>query len=156
MFSGIRVSQVLAADFNGGRQNSDGGGPLLREVDRRPGLTARLTLCLTDPRTPARLVHDQKTMLARRIFSIAPGHEDLNDHDMPRDDPLRVALTEPSPATRDGDSSVAPLTSPPPHPILDDGRTYPTGFHTPSAKNPTSHGTLAPTGISRSWTRYVC
>ncbi|MCG3132774.1 MAG: hypothetical protein FLDDKLPJ_03640 [Phycisphaerae bacterium] len=63
--------QPISADFNGGRLTSDGGGLLLREVDRRAGLTARLAECLTDPRDPARTIHDQRTMIAQRIFGIA-------------------------------------------------------------------------------------
>lgn len=86
--------QKIAADFNGGRLTSDAGGLLLREADRRLGLTRRLADCLADPRNPERIIHDQQTMLAQRIFGIALGYEDLNDHDTLRSDPVMAVLAE--------------------------------------------------------------
>ena len=99
--------QNIVADFGGGRLTSDGGALLLREVDRRLGLIDALAACLTDPRDPARVVHDQRTMLAQRIFGIALGYEDLNDHSTLRSDPLFAVLAEKTP---DPD---APLASAP-------------------------------------------
>jgi len=77
-FSPLRRRQVVA-DFNGGRLTSDAGLLLLREVDRRLGLTEAISDCLHDPRDPLDVVHEQQTMLAQRIFAIAAGYEDLND-----------------------------------------------------------------------------
>ena len=99
--------QKIVADFAGGRLTSDGGGLLVREVDRRLGLIDALTACLTDPRDPARIVHDQRTMLSQRIFGIALGYEDLNDHATLRSDPLFSVLAEKTPAADE------PLASPP-------------------------------------------
>ena len=82
----------LVADFNGGRLTTDAGALLLREVDRRLGLLDAISACLPDPRDPARVVHDQRGMLAQRIMAIALGYEDLNDHHTLRTDPaLQVA-----------------------------------------------------------------
>ncbi len=106
LFSSLN-SQRIVADFAGGRLTSDGGGLLLREADRKLGLTRRLAACLSDPREPAKVVHDQHTMLAQRIFGIALGYEDLNDHDTLRSDPLFSILAERRP---DPD---APLASSP-------------------------------------------
>jgi len=94
------------ADFDGGRLSSDGGGLLLREVDRRIGLTAALADCIADPRDPEKIVHDVQTLLAQRIHGIALGYEDLNDHDTLRRDPVMQALAERTP-----DEDV-PLASP--------------------------------------------
>lgn len=99
--------QKIVADFAGGRLTSDGGGLLLREVDRRLGLIDALAACLTDPRDPARVVHDQRTMLAQRILGIALGYEDLNDHATLRSDPLFSVLAEKTPDPQ------APLASAP-------------------------------------------
>jgi hypothetical protein len=95
------------ADFLGGRLTSDAGTLLLREVDRQLQLTRRLADGLTDPRDPAKVVHDQHTMLAQRIFGIALGYEDLNDQDTLRSDPLFSVLAEQRP------EPDAPLASSP-------------------------------------------
>ena len=84
----------IQADFQGGELTSDAGAALLREVDRRIGLIDALADCISDPRQPAKITHDLRTMLAQRILAIALGYEDLNDHDSLRDDPLLQILTE--------------------------------------------------------------
>ncbi len=84
----------ISADFDGGRLTSDAGGLLLREVDRRIGLTKQLAECIADPRDPDKVVHDVQTMLAQRIYGIALGYEDLNDHDTLRTDPVMQVLAE--------------------------------------------------------------
>ena len=89
--------QKIVADFDGGRLTSDAGALLLREVDRRTGLTAALTEALSDPRDPAKITHDRRVLLAQRIFGIALGYEDLNDHLTLRHDPLFGVLTEQRP-----------------------------------------------------------
>lgn len=96
LFSSLK-SQRIVADFDGGRLTSDGGGLLLREADRQLGLVRRLAACIPDPRDPLMTVHDQETMLAQRIFGIALGYEDLNDHDTLRDDPLFSVLADKTP-----------------------------------------------------------
>jgi len=85
---------------------SDAGGLLLREADRQLGLTAKLAACIADPRDPAKITHDLKTLLAQRVFGIALGYEDLNDHATLRDDPLFAIFADQRP---DPD---APLGSP--------------------------------------------
>jgi hypothetical protein len=89
--------QEVRADFAGGTLTSDGGGLLLREVDRRLGLVDALTNCLSDPRHPAKVIHEQRTMLAQRIFGLALGYEDLNDHNELRRDPLFSVLADKPP-----------------------------------------------------------
>jgi len=78
----------VEADFTGGRLVSDGGLLAVRQVDRRTRLTATLAGCLSDPRQPAKIQHDQSTMLAQRIHAIAAGYEDDNDHHALRHDPM--------------------------------------------------------------------
>lgn len=86
-FSPVGRRQVLA-DFDGGRITSDAGLLLLREVDRRLGLVDAINECIPDPRDPVLTVHQQREMIAQRIFSIALGYEDLNDQQTMRDDPV--------------------------------------------------------------------
>jgi len=93
-FSSLKTPRhtKITADFQGGRLTSDAGVLLLREVDKRLGLTRALAACIPDPRDPRMTVHDQREILAQRIFAIALGYEDLNDHDTLRNDPaLQVA-----------------------------------------------------------------
>ena len=68
--------------------SSDGGGLLLREVDKRIGLTERLARCFVDYRNPSSVEHDVGTLLAQRVYALALGYEDLNDHDELRRDAL--------------------------------------------------------------------
>ncbi len=97
LFSSLNRQEVVA-DFDGGRLTSNGGGLLLRDSDRALDLTGRLAACLTDPRDPARIVHQQQTMLAQRVQGMALGYEDLNDHDTLGDDPLMAVLVDKRPA----------------------------------------------------------
>lgn len=92
-FSSLRYKKILA-DFNGGKITSDAGALLLREVDKQLRLTESINNCISDPRHPSLTIHNQKSMLAQRIFAIAMGYEDLNDHQCLRYDPLMQTITE--------------------------------------------------------------
>ncbi|MCY4555621.1 MAG: IS1380 family transposase [Chloroflexi bacterium] len=74
--------------FDGGAISSDGGALLLREVEQRFGLIRRFATCFTDSRNPDLIEFPLETLLAQRVFGLALGYEDLNDHDALRHDPL--------------------------------------------------------------------
>lgn len=76
----------IEASFSGGHVTSDAGVLLLREADRRLGLVAALNRGLTDPRDPLLITHPQVDLLRQRIYGLALGYEDLNDHDTLRAD----------------------------------------------------------------------
>lgn len=78
--------QVEAA-FEGGDVTSDAGILLLRQIDSRLGLIEAAARCLKDPRDPAKVIHTVSDMLRQRIFGLALGYEDLNDHFTLRNDP---------------------------------------------------------------------
>ena len=82
----------VTVKFDGGHLTSDGGGVLLREVDRRIGLLERLAHCFRDHRNQAAVEHPVRDLLAQRIYALALGYEDLNDHDSLRADPLLALL----------------------------------------------------------------
>ena len=84
--------RAVTGRFDGGRLSSDGGGVLLREVDLRLGLMARLGGCFTDYRTPASVEHGVRALVAQRIYGLALGYEDLNDHGALRQDALLALL----------------------------------------------------------------
>src|SRR5690606_8161208 len=76
----------IEASFNGGEVSSDEGILLLREADRRLGLVAALDAVLPDPRDPRLIIHRQVDLLRQRIYGLATGSEDLNDHETLRHD----------------------------------------------------------------------
>lgn len=76
------------ADFSGGTLSSDGGVLLLRQVDASLGLTASLAQCFADGRQRVYVDHTVPQPLAQRIYGLALGYEDLNDHERLRLDPL--------------------------------------------------------------------
>ena len=84
-FEGLGPRAVVGR-FDGGRLTTDGGVLLLREVDRRFRVTARLAACFRDHRDPRRIEHRLETLVAQRVLALAAGYEDLNDHDRLRAD----------------------------------------------------------------------
>jgi len=78
--------RTVSASFTGGEVTSDGGIALLRQTDRRLGLTKALAKVLPDPRDPDRIEHPLLALVRQRIYGLAQGYEDLNDHDTLRHD----------------------------------------------------------------------
>src|SRR4051794_22990936 len=85
-------SREVVAEFSGGTMTSDSGALLLRETDRRMNLLARFSQCFLDARNQALVQHPVEQMLAQRIYGLALGYEDLNDHEQLRQDPLLKLL----------------------------------------------------------------
>jgi hypothetical protein len=110
LFSSLGAKKIVA-DFQGGDLTSDGGLPLLREVDRKIGLIDALNAAIHDPRFQPLVEHDQRTILAQRIFALAAGYEDLNDHQTLRNDTLLQSLTDRR--LKAGQKEDDPLSSPP-------------------------------------------
>src|SRR6516164_2120477 len=86
----------IRAQFDGGAISSDGGGLLLREVEKRVGILRQFAACFTDYRNPDLIEHQVEEMVAQRIYGLALGYEDLNDHEELRNDPLLAVLVEKS------------------------------------------------------------
>ena len=82
----------VVAEFDGGALTSDVGGLLLGAADRRLGLVRRLAGCFRDARDQKLVEHSVATLIGQRVFGMALGYEDLNDHDELRHDPLMAAL----------------------------------------------------------------
>ena len=80
--------RLIEANFEGGALSSDGGLMLLRQVDRRIGLSAAVAAALHDPRAPALIEHEVRDLVAQRLYGLCCGYEDLNDHAVLRQDPL--------------------------------------------------------------------
>jgi hypothetical protein len=80
------------ARFDGGRITSDGGGLLLREAERVTRIINQFAACFTDHRDPDRIEDSVEELVAQRVYALALGYEDLNDHDDLRQDPLLAVL----------------------------------------------------------------
>jgi Transposase DDE domain group 1 len=79
--------RIVEAQFVKEEVTSDGGVLLLREIDRNINLSSELEKIIPDPREPSKIVHSLISMLRQRIYGIALGYEDLNDHITLRNDP---------------------------------------------------------------------
>ena len=84
-FPRCKGRQVIAR-FDGGDVTSDGGILLLRQLDREMGLTRAIARRLSDDRDPQRCLHRTETLVRQRVFGLALGYEDLNDHHALRHD----------------------------------------------------------------------
>jgi len=82
----------VVARFDSGPITSDAGGLLLREVEEYTGIIRQLADCFTDYRDEDLIEHSVEELLRQRIFGLALGYEDLNDHDQLRNDPLLATL----------------------------------------------------------------
>ena len=56
----------IRAQFDGGAITSDGGGLLLREVEKRVGMLRQFAACFTDYRNPDLIEHQVEEMVAQR------------------------------------------------------------------------------------------
>src|SRR5258708_6618993 len=84
----------IRVQFDGGAITSDGGGLLLREVEKRIGILRQFAACFTDYRNPDLIEHTVEELVAQRVYGLALGYEDLNDHEELRNDPLLAVLVE--------------------------------------------------------------
>jgi hypothetical protein len=97
----------VVAAFDGGAITSDAGGLLLGETDRAIGLIDRFAGCFTDHRRRELVEHEVATLVGQRVFGMALGYEDLNDHDRLRHDPLLAVLAGKLAARRSDCAPVA-------------------------------------------------
>src|SRR4030088_2314105 len=91
-FAPVEGREVVAA-FDGGAITSDAGALLLGAADRAIKLTERLAACFHDVRRQDLIEHEVVPLVAQRVFGIALGYEDLNDHDDLRHDPMLAVLS---------------------------------------------------------------
>jgi hypothetical protein len=84
----------IRAQFDGGAITSDGGGLLLREVEKRIRILRQFSACFTDYRKAELIEHSVEELVAQRVYGLALGYEDLNDHEELRNDPMLTVLVE--------------------------------------------------------------
>jgi len=101
------AGRPVVADFDGGALTSDAGGLLLGAADRAVKLVSRLAQCFRDARDPRLVEHSVAALVGQRVYGIALGYEDLNDHDELRRDPLMAVLAGKLEAWREDCAPVA-------------------------------------------------
>jgi hypothetical protein len=104
---GIVDARAVDAAFDAGLVTSDAGALLLGAIDRAIGLVDRFATCFRDDRAPHLVEHAVATLVGQRVFGIALGYEDLNDHDQLRHDPLLAVLAGKLTARRADCAAVA-------------------------------------------------
>jgi len=105
-FASVEEREVVAS-FDGGAITSDAGALLLGSADRAIGLINRFAACFHDVRCPELTEHAVATLVGQRVFGIALGYEDLNDHDDLRHDPIMAVLAGKLTARREDCAPVA-------------------------------------------------
>jgi len=85
------ISRPVVVQMDGHRVSTDAGCLLVGELDRSFGITERFARCFNDRRNPDLIEHDLLTLMRQRVYGLAAGYEDLNDHDFLRVDPLLAA-----------------------------------------------------------------
>ena len=116
----------VEAGFDGGTITSDAGALLLGAADRAIRLVERFAACFTDARRPDLIEHGVGTLTGQRVFGIALGYEDLNDHDELRRDPVMAELAGTLSARR---PACAPLAGKSTLNRLELSRPEPTRYH---------------------------
>jgi hypothetical protein len=116
----------VEASFDGGMITSDAGGLLLGAADRVIGLIDRFARCFIDRRDPELIEHEVRTLVGQRVFGLALGYEDLNDHDHLRHDRLLAMLLGKLSAKR---SDCAPIAGKSTLNRLELSRSEPTKHH---------------------------
>ena len=86
-------SREVVARFDGGQITSDAGALLLHPVEQRSGILRQFAACFRDYRIPERIEHSVSELVRQRVYGLALGYEDLNDHDRLRQDPLLALLS---------------------------------------------------------------
>ena len=89
---GFHGRRRVTACFDGGRLTTEGGGLLLRETDTRIGLLDRMASCFRDHRDPSAVEHTVRDLVSQRVYGLALGYEDLNDHNQLRLDAFMALL----------------------------------------------------------------
>jgi hypothetical protein len=105
-FEAVEGREVVAA-FDGGAITSDAGALLLGAADRAISMMERFAACFHDVRRQELIEHEVVTLVGQRVFGIALGYEDLNDHDTLRHDPVMAVLAGKLAARREDCAPVA-------------------------------------------------
>src|SRR5882762_5871045 len=124
-FEPVEGRDVVAA-FDAGMVTSDAGALLLGAADRAINMMERFASCFHDVRRAELIEHEVATLVGQRVFGIALGYEDLNDHDELRHDPMMAVLAGKLEARR---ADCAPVAGKSTLNRLELSRLEPTRYH---------------------------
>lgn len=99
--------RAVEAAFDGGLVTSDAGALLLGAADRAINLVGRFAECFRDRRRQDLIEHKVAMLIGQRVFGIALGYEDLNNHDELRQDVLMAVVAGKLAARRNDCAPVA-------------------------------------------------
>jgi len=99
--------RLVVAGFDGGAITSDAGALLLGATDRAIRLVDRFAGCFRDRRRAELIEHEIATLVGQRVFGLALGYEDIDDHDELRHDPVMAVLAGKLAARRKDCAAVA-------------------------------------------------
>src|ERR1700751_3969847 len=123
---GVVEGRAVEASFDAGLVTSDAGALLLGATDRAIDLVERFADCFRDHRRLDLIEHSVATLVRQRVFGIALGYEDLNDHDELRHDPVMAVLAGKLESRR---ADCAPVAGKSTLNRLELSRTEPTRYH---------------------------
>ena len=83
----------VVANFDGGTITTEAGALLLYRTEQKTGILRQFAGCFRDYREPTRTEHSVSELLRQRVYGLAQGYEDLNDHDQLRADPVLAMLS---------------------------------------------------------------
>ncbi|MEW6684550.1 MAG: transposase, partial [Nitrospirota bacterium] len=109
LFPSLEDRPVLAR-FDEPHSSSDGGAVLVKAIDQRLRLTARLAACLPDAREPGKVVHPLVDLVRQRVFGLICGYADANDAARLAEDPVHKLLLDRDPVTGDALASQPTLS----------------------------------------------
>lgn len=95
IFSFLCPRKTVTARFDGGEITTDAGLLALKEFEHKIGYLDQINTAIEDLRQPAKVIHEQRTLLAQRLFGIVAGYEDCNDHQRLRHDPTFKVIAQP-------------------------------------------------------------
>src|ERR1700752_4168760 len=108
LFGFISVEgRAVVAAFDGGAITSDAGALLLGATDRAIGMMERFAACFHDVRRQDLIEHEVVTLVGQRVFGLALGYEDINEHDELRHDAMMAVLAGKLEARREDCAPVA-------------------------------------------------
>ncbi len=85
--------RTVVANFDGGTITTEAGALLLHQAEQKTGILRQFAGCFRDYRDPTRVEHSVAALVRQRVYGLALGYEDLNDHDQLRADPLLAMLS---------------------------------------------------------------
>lgn len=107
-FKGFKKKEVIA-DFTGGKITSEAGLLLFREIEKKYKIIKRMSECIQDTREQIKVLHSVEELMKQRVYAIAGGYEDVNDHKELRNDSLFKLLCEKESDSEDGLSSPSTI-----------------------------------------------